>query len=143
MIVYENDYIRINVDNIFDITEQKPYGINISISFMNLEFKERVTKKVKENDIGFVTYSYDTKFQIFMRKLFKLGYMDIDLEKRCGRDTNLLDDFFEPNVKQYTYDSKEKQEEAQFKITTKIKHFLIKEYEDYINLQKELSKWTT
>lgn len=139
MIIYQNDYFQINTNNFFDITEQEPYGIEISINFKDLYLKERIRKKIKQNNIGFVIVFYDTKLQIYMRRLFKLGYMDIDLENQCGRDSKLLDDFFEPNVKKYAFDSKEKQKEAQLKIINKIKHFLNKEYEEYSKLQKELT----
>lgn len=133
----ETKKYQINITKNFDIKEMLPFQVKVSITFDDSNFKERIINLIKEKRIDIIVdQSYNHPIQIKIRKLFKLGYMDISLEEYCGRDSNLLDGCFKPDSILFSFDIEAKQNEAISKIYKVIDEFLKNEYEQYKNLIK-------
>lgn len=107
------------------------------MKFNDESFKERIINLIKEKNISIAVYNYyNNSIQIFVRKLFNLGYMDIYVEENIGRDTALLDECFEPKFKTIAFEDEGCQNEAVIKINKVLTDFLNKEYQKYKQLMK-------
>lgn len=131
------EIFKINVLETFEITEMKPFGIKFSVDFNHPTFKYRVTNKIRENELDLKIFEQYNSFQIKVRKLLNLGYVDVSIEENCYPGTGLLIAFFAPESRQFFFDSKEKRDDANKKIKKTLIKFLNEEYQEYLNLKKE------